>query len=128
MIILDTSVWIEYFRGNPPFYKQVSDLLVRNEVLAVSPIFGELLQGAGNTDERAIISEIWNNLPKAPEDELFIRTGTESGRNKWLDKGVGLIDGVILMAARENVSFIWTLDQKLMRLLKPEEKYHPKQA
>ena len=128
MIILDTSVWIEYFRGNPPFYKHVSDLLVRNEVCAVSPIFGELLQGAGNTGERAVISEIWNNLPKAPEDELFIRAGTESGRNKWPDKGVGLIDGVILMAARENVSFIWTLDRKLMRLLKPEEKYHPKQA
>jgi hypothetical protein len=42
-----------------------------------------------------------------------------------MDKGVGLIDGAIIVAARETSSFVRTLDRKLLRLLKKEEKYLP---
>ena len=123
MIIIDTTIWVEFFRGNQPYFDQVSTLLDTNEILALSPIFGELLQGAINNKERLVILDFWNNLPQISEHEMFIRAGMESGRSKWIDKGVGLIDSMIIIAARETVSFIWSLDTKLLRLLKNEEKY-----
>jgi predicted nucleic acid-binding protein len=123
MVIADTSIWIEFFRGNEPYFAQVSELLDKNEILALSPIFGELLQGAKNNKERSTLLEFWNNLPQISEHDLFIRAGMESGRNKWTDKGVGLIDSMLIVAARESVSFIWSLDNKLLRLLNREEKY-----
>ena len=123
MVIADTSIWIEFFRGNEPYFTNVSDLLSKNEILALSPVFGELLQGAKNNKERSTILEFWNTLPHISEHELLIRAGMESGRNKWTDKGVGLIDSVLIVAARETISFIWSLDNKLLRLLNHEEKY-----
>ena len=123
MVILDTSVWIDFFRARRPCFDHVSELLERNEVVALSPVFGELLQGAKTNRERTIIMDFWVNLPKVAEPELFIRAGTESGRRKWLDKGVGLIDAVIVTAARETSSFVWTQDKKLSGLLKREERF-----
>ena len=123
MVIADTSIWIEFFRGKEPYFAQVSDLLNKNEILALSPIFGELLQGVKNNKERSTILEFWNNLPQISEHDLLIRAGIESGRNKWIDKGVGLIDSMLIVAARESISFIWSLDNKLLRLLNREEKY-----
>lgn len=125
MIIVDTSIWIEFFRGNAPYFDQVSAVLEQNDALALSPIFGELLQGAKGNAERSIIMDFWNNLPKAAEEDIFIRAGAESSRSKWTDKGVGLIDGAIIVAARETSSFVWTLDKKLLRLLKREERFRP---
>lgn len=125
MIIVDTSVWIEFFRGKYPHFNQVSKLLETNDIIALSPVFGELLQGAKNNSERSAIAEFWNNLPKVSENNLFIRAGSESSRQKWLDKGVGLIDSFIIVASRETSSFVWTLDKKLFQLLKKEERFTP---
>lgn len=126
MVIIDTSVWIEFLKGEKPYFDLVSELLDRNEVLALSPIFGELLQGTKNSRERSIIQEFWQNLPKIPEENIFIKAGLESGKHKWIDKGIGLIDSVIIVASRDTGSFTWTLDKKLLEILRKEEKYSTK--
>ncbi len=123
MVIIDTSIWIEFFKSHEPFFSEVSSLLEKNEVLAVSYVFGELLQGAKNKREQTIITEFWDNLPKISLDEIIIKAGIESSKNHWIDKGVGLIDCAILIASRESSSFIWTLDKKLIKTLRKEEKY-----
>jgi len=64
MIILDTSVWIEYFKNNPDFFPKISNLLEINEIYAVECVFGELLQGVKNKKEKEIIQKFWENLPK----------------------------------------------------------------
>lgn len=125
MILPDTSIWVEFLRGHQPYFDQVSDLLDNGEVAALSPIFGELLQGTKTDGERSTILGFWYNPPHLPEHGLFLRAGAESGRNNWMDKGVGLIDSVIIVAARETASFVWSLDKKLLGLLKKEEKYFP---
>ena len=126
MVIIDTSVWIEFLKGKKPYFDHVSELLDRNEVLALSPVFGELLQGARNTRERSLIQEFWQNLPKISGENIFISAGLESGKNKWIDKGIGLIDSIIIAASRDTGSFVWTLDKKLFAILRKEEKYIPK--
>jgi len=79
------------------------------------------MQGARNNRERHIMNEYWQNLPKPEISNIFLKTGIESGKSKWLSKGIGLIDSVIILSARETSSRIWTLDKKLNNVLKREE-------
>jgi predicted nucleic acid-binding protein len=52
MIILDTSIWIEFLKQrNKDIDEKVSYLLEETEVVALTPIFGELLQGTKNEKE-----------------------------------------------------------------------------
>lgn len=121
MVIIDTSIWVEFFRGKSIFLDKVTVLLEENQVYAVECVFAELMQGALNNRERHIIDEYWQNLPKPEISNMFLKAGIESGKNKWLSKGIGLIDSVIILSARETSSRIWTLDKKLNSVLKREE-------
>ena len=121
MVILDTSVWVEFLKGKEPFFKKITTLLEENQVYALECIFAELMQGTLNSRERDIIYEYWKNLPKAEVKNVFLKAGIESGKNKWLSKGIGLIDSVIILSARETSSRIWTLDKKLKDILEKEE-------
>jgi predicted nucleic acid-binding protein len=123
MVLVDTSVWVEFFRGKQPYLDHIGDLIARNEIITISPIFGELLQGAKDNREQSIIMDFWNSLPKPDESGMVIRAGALSGRSHWINKGVGLIDAMIIVASRETSSFVWSLDKKLLQLLKNEEKY-----
>ncbi|GMO26182.1 MAG: hypothetical protein Ta2B_06280 [Termitinemataceae bacterium] len=51
MIILDTSVWIEFLRRNVKYFDPISQMLTKMDILAVEVVFGELLQGVKNKRE-----------------------------------------------------------------------------
>ncbi len=121
MIILDTSVWIEFLKNSPEYYSKVKYLLGNQQVLAVECIFGELLQVAKNKREVEIISLYWESLPKVKTENGWIQAGIYSSVNKLTSKGVGIIDSYIITAARNNNARIWSLDKKLNSLLKKEE-------
>jgi len=123
MIILDTSVWIEYLKGTQNFYPKISKWLETKEVLAIECIFGELLQGAKNDREKTIITNFWKYLPKENYGDIIIEAGIYSMENKLLDYGVGLIDAIILMHGIKSKSKIWTLDKKFLRIIPDEIKY-----
>jgi predicted nucleic acid-binding protein len=123
MIILDTSVWIEYLKNNPAFFPGISKLLENGEILAVECVFGELLQGVKNKSEREIIINFWTYLSKKNYKDIIIQAGEYSAKNKLLDHGIGLIDSVILMHGIKSNSKIWTLDKKFLRIIPDELKY-----
>jgi len=122
MVIADTSVWIEFFKGKEPISKHMRGMLEIQEVLAVECIFAELLQGATNVREREIINKYWHYLPKAQEKGIWIEAGTFSGENNLTSKGIGLIDSVLIIASRKTGARLWTLDKKLQAYL---EKIQP---
>ncbi len=121
MIILDTSIWIEFLKNNPAYYLPVKGLLENRRVLAIECIFGELLQGAKNKREIEVISLYWDNLPKAAMENGWIEAGIYSSLNKLTSHGVGIIDCFIIVTARKVNAQIWSLDKKLNSLLKKEE-------
>jgi predicted nucleic acid-binding protein len=123
MIIPDTSVFIEYFRRGEPYYSWLAKLMDGNRVMAMAGVFGELLQGAKNQKEQATILEYWRHLPKFPEQDLLINAGLESGKNRWSSRGLSLIDAAIIIHARETQSQVWTLDKKLLKELREEERF-----
>ena len=128
MIILDTSVWIEFLRNNPAFFPEVSKLLEEGEILAVDCIFGELLQGVKNKSEREIILNFWTYLSREHYENIIIQAGEYSSKNKLLDHGVGLIDAVILLYGIKRNAKIWTLDKKLMKVIPEDLRYHDNRA
>jgi predicted nucleic acid-binding protein len=114
VIILDTSIWIDYLRGkNIAIVKSVTQYLEDEKVIVLSPVFGELLQGVKGTKEESIILTFWENCLKHDETELMLRAGLLSLRNKLLNKGIGLIDSAILYTALETNSEIWSKDTNL---------------
>jgi len=123
MIILDTSIWIEHLKNNPNYFPKICKLLENGEVLAVECIFGELLQGVKNKNEREIIQKYWKHLPKEKYENIIIEAGEYSANNKLLNHGVGLIDSIIIMHGIKSRSKIWTLDKRLSKVLPAELKY-----
>ena len=117
MIILDTSVWIEFLKGNVSYFANVRELIEKQQILAHEPIFAELLQGVKNQRENEIIHQYWTFLPKTNISGSWIKAGEYSAQHKLLVLGVGLIDACILVAAQETESSIWTLDKKLKNVL-----------
>ncbi len=114
MILVDTSVWISFLRNdNDDIQYILKKYLKKNDIYAVSAVFGELLQGVKNKREREIVNAIWFSLPKPDETALFIEAGHLSNKNKLYAKGVGLIDCYLLAACISNGYSIWTLDKKL---------------
>jgi predicted nucleic acid-binding protein len=123
MIILDTSVWIEFFKKKAEIFNPVKKLLETEEVYALECIFGELLQGAKDDREIELIISYWEYLPKINEKNIWIDAGKYSAKNKLTTKGVGLLDAVIIIAAIRSKSKIWTLDKKLRKILSQEIMY-----
>ncbi len=52
MILIDTSAWIEFFRGRAPFSDAVDDALDANEAALCGPVITELRRGLRTTAER----------------------------------------------------------------------------
>ena len=120
-IILDTSVWIEYFKRNDPYFSQVQAHLNLLNITIIDPVIGELLQGALNQNEINFIQKHIQYVPKIEIRNLFEKAGKYSYENKLVSKGIGLIDVCLICATIETNSILWTLDKKILNFL--DEKY-----
>lgn len=123
MILVDTTIWVEFLKGHQPYLDQMKQLLEDRQVLAVEPVFGELLQGAKDDRERRIILGFWENLPKNQTQDAWVKAGELSSRNKWSDRGIGLIDVVLIISARDSNAKVWSLDKKLKSVLHKNENF-----
>ena len=55
MVLVDTSVWIEFFRGkNHPLIANLNNLLDKNEVSLAIPVRIEILSGASKEKKRSL--------------------------------------------------------------------------
>lgn len=118
-IIADTGIWIEFLRNNPDIFAFMKELLEKSCIFGIECIFGELLQGVKSDRESKIILGYWEFLPKVDESCVWIEAGNYSNKNKLSEKGVGLIDCVLIVLSLKNNLKIWTLDKKLKGIVKP---------
>ena len=125
MILADTSVWIEFFRGRQPYFKHLSFLLHHNEVVTLEPIFAELIQGALSKGEVKMIKDYYDSLEKAYQEELLLKAAIESSKNKWTQKGIGLVDSTVLLTAIQTKAPVWTLDKNLLKELPTSLRHDP---
>ena len=111
MILVDTSVWIDFLRAGGG---QLKKLLEYNQVLAHPSVIGEL--ACGNLVNRHEILALLHRLPKATratdaEVLIFIE------QHKLMGRGVGYIDAHLLASARlSQGAKLWSRDKKLAAL------------
>ncbi len=111
MILVDTSVWVDYLRTGDPL---LSRYLNQCRVLIHPFVLGEL--ACGNLQNRQSILQLLQDLPATPiasnEEVLFF---TE--KNQLMGCGIGYIDTHLLAAVSlANTVSLWTLDKSLGKL------------
>jgi predicted nucleic acid-binding protein len=116
-IILDSSVWFEYFKRKDPYFKEVQMYLNILSIKIIDPVIGEILQGALNKKELSFIKENIQFVPKVEIKDLFEKAGVYSFENKLISKGIGLIDSCLIVASMETNSLLWTLDKKIIKFI-----------
>lgn len=120
-ILLDSSVWFEYFKKKEPYFKEVQMHLNTLSINIIDPIIGEILQGALNLNEVNFIKSYIQYVPKIEIKDLFEKAGMYSFENKLTAKGIGLIDACLILSVIESNSLLWTLDKKIISFL--DDKY-----
>lgn len=120
-VLIDTSVWIEYFKANPAYFQTCQDLMDQRLIWTLDIIFAELLQGAKGKRELEFLETYYQNLPKIESKDLVYRSGLFSQKHQLISQGIGLVDSTIILAGLEENLQVWTLDKKISRFL--TEKY-----
>ena len=123
MILVDTSIWIEFFRGKEPYFTKLKELIESSEVLAHEVVFSELLQGCKNKAEFNFILEYWESLNNIVSNGSFILAGKLSFEDKHLEKSIGIIDSILINETRKKNQKIWTLDKKILKILEPKHTF-----
>ena len=123
MILADTSIWIEFLRGNAKYSAIFSDLIEQRQVQVIECVFGELLQGVKNEKEATVIQEYWHNLPQVDMSGIWISAGYLCFREKFFSRGIGIIDAALLIAAKKQKLRLWTLDKKLLQVVPTQNKF-----
>jgi predicted nucleic acid-binding protein len=119
-IILDTSIWIEYFKGNVHYFDTCQQLIEKGEIATIELIFAELLQGARSKREVEMLKAYYELTPKVEINHLYILAGEYSQKEKLISKGIGIVDACIITATMTSNSKLWTLDKKISDFLKSE--------
>lgn len=126
MILIDTSVWIEFFRQNPLYVKDVQQLLEVQKVITIEPVFSELLYGVRNKKEKEIIQSYWQVLPRIKFGSgIMIEAAEYAYSNKYHQGGIGLMDAIIIKSAVDGDHLLWTLDKKINNTIGQKLGYQP---
>jgi predicted nucleic acid-binding protein len=109
MILVDTSVWVDFLHTGLP---ELSKLLRESEVLGHPFVQGEL--ACGNMKNRDEILHLISSLTQVPKAEDFEVLELISNQ-KLYGHGLTLVDIHLLASALLANCLIWTRDKKLVR-------------
>ncbi|MDP2681745.1 MAG: PIN domain-containing protein [Deltaproteobacteria bacterium] len=112
-ILIDTSVWIDYFKSaSNNIVEQVDEILTNAEVYVPKSVIAELIQGAKSEKEISVIEEFVNAFHLIDQSE---DTWSKAGKLSYTMKRKGitanLMDCYLAVIAQENNCKILTLDR-----------------
>ncbi|HTU61127.1 MAG TPA: PIN domain-containing protein [Polyangiales bacterium] len=76
MILVDTSAWIDFFRGRDPIARLVDEALEANEAALCGPVHAELRRGLANAKERTRVLSLLSGCHQLSQPD-----------NLWADAG-----------------------------------------
>jgi predicted nucleic acid-binding protein len=113
-VLVDTSVWIDFFRKKEPCYSKVLLLIDSDSIVCVDMVFAELLQGAKSEKEFKTIKEFLYVFEFLNESEkVWELAGTTSFNLQRKGKSVGLSDCYIAAFARVHNVRLFTKDRRI---------------
>ena len=111
-IIVDTSIWVEYFKNNQKYVPFIEDSLNLENILISGPIISELLHGVKSEKEYKLLSESISAVPYAEcVYDDWIKTGETLYNLKKKGITVPLTDILISVIAIRHDASILTLDK-----------------
>lgn len=119
-VLIDTSVWIEFFRQREPYHGIVAKLMDDDQVVCCGIVLAELMQGAKSDKELAVLDDFLNVFTFIPETpDLWAAAGKLSGKLRRKGITVGLSDCYIATAAASAKVQVATRDSHFETLGKP---------
>ena len=117
MIVVDTSVWIDFFRGrDKPLCGHMAALLDADQVAVPLPVRLEILGGCRKTDFRRL-KRLLGALPVLrPAASSWARIESWLERTVAAGQHFGVVDLLVAALAIENDASIWSLDGDFARL------------
>ncbi len=110
-ILVDTSIWIEYFKGNTEVINLIHST-DRYSAYIAGPIITELIQGFKTSREKERFITSISALPKLLiTDEDWIEAGTLGNTLKEKGKTIPIPDLLIFQLAHKNNCSLYTLDK-----------------
>jgi predicted nucleic acid-binding protein len=81
MFLIDSSLWIEYFRprGSQKIKERVKDALQKEEAVSCGIIVVEILRGAKNEKDFQSLQDALLSLPQIPIDDAVIARAAQWG-------------------------------------------------
>ena len=117
MICIDTSVWVEFFRGrNVSLVSEVQNLLEEGSVAVPAPVWIELLAVAGKK-ERDRFGKLFSALPR-----FYPSRNTWKTMEQWTKQAslkghrFGMGDLLIGAITTENEAKLWSLNSDFSRM------------
>lgn len=124
-ILIDTPVWIEFLKGNSAYFAPMIALMDQGEIYTLELIFAELVQGVKNRREMNLIEDFYRQLKIVDQPGLIFEAGEFSRSEGLLNRGIGLIDSVLIHATQKFHLELWTLDKKILGFLQGDRVYQP---
>ena len=110
-VLIDTSIWIEYFKGN----KMVQDIIHDTkgfQCFIIGPVIAELLLGIKTSSEKERLISCINALPMLEiTDNDWIDAGNTGNLLRQKGITVPLPDLIIFSVANRNNCALFTLDK-----------------
>ena len=123
-ILLDTSVWIEFFRGNKKLREKLEDIIKTSRIVITGPVISEILLGIRDDKEKRKVENLLKNLTIInPSWNDYVHAGEIGHSLRKNGKTIPLIDLIIAAVCIRNNITLFTLDKhfkeiKELKLLK----------
>jgi hypothetical protein len=119
-VLVDTSVWVSYFRvGSPDVSEKVDRLLEGAEVCVPKIVLAELVQGAKSEREISAIEDFFDAFTILDQSqETWLKAGRLARQLKTRGKTIHLLDCYIAVIAQENACAVLTLDEHFKEIQK----------
>lgn len=119
-VLVDTSVWVDFFRrtSNSPWRARLIDLLEREAVVVVDPVFAELLYGARSERERTVIRQLSESVRRPALDlDIWRAAGALGSHYRGQGVTLALVDCLLAAVAQRDALDLWTLDEDFAPLV-----------
>lgn len=119
--LVDTSVWVEFLRGEKTaIKKRLEKLLDDNRATVSGIILAELLTGIGNEEEQSFLEECFLGLPFLEADrEIFKKAGKMGAALRKKGITMPISDLLIAALAKTHTLTVLTLDNHFLTLARP---------
>ncbi len=119
-VLVDTSIWIEYFRNqNKLVCETVDRILSFSHIFVPKVVIAELIQGANSEKEISVIEDFVDAFYIIDQsDDTWMKAGRLSFSMKKKGITIHIIDCYIAVIANENSCKIFSLDDHFKTIKK----------